>query len=164
MENLDSSQQWQVIPRVRYYGQPISLGLTLAGMGGVMSYMMLLAFKPEEHWALSLATILMGAGFFAVFIMGAGMLLTPFHKLYISRQEIRLQLGSMILRRIPVENVRSITAKTREVIIRNKDVNLHRMTINCNGTGSNSRGLWVDWNGETEAVLRTTLDTVNFLF
>lgn len=154
----------RVCPRVYYYWQPMSMGLTLAAAGGIMSFMMLLAYKPEEHWLLCLSTIAMGAGFFAMFCLGVGMILTIFQKVTISAQGITLKLFGMVLRRIPAKNIRSVTGRTREIILRSKDVNLHRMTVNCNGTGPNSRGLWIDWDADTEAAFREQLPELNYMF
>ena len=39
---------WRKVSRARLLGQPIGLGIPLAGMGGFLTFNMILATKPSE--------------------------------------------------------------------------------------------------------------------
>lgn len=151
---------WTSRPRVKLLGQPVGLGIPLTVAGGYMTWNMILAFSLQEPLWLQLSTIGLIAAFGAMLWWGVCNLLSPFEKVWICRKEVQLRLGSLVLRRIPVENIRSISATTREVIIRNRDVDLYRMKINCN----KGRSMWVDWTVGTEETLKKNLVDVTFLF
>ena len=150
---------WRKVSRVRLLGQPIGLGIPLAGMGGFLTYNMILATKPSEGWLLTLCTVLMALAFGAVCLIGVAFLLTPFETVWVSPREVRLCLGKLVLRRIPVENIRSVTGTTREIILRGRDCDLYRLKINL----MEGRSLWLDWSTGTEAVLKEQLKDVLFL-
>lgn len=158
---MDSTVEgsWRKVSRVRLLGQPIGLGVPLAGMGGFLTLNMILATKPSEGWLLTLCTVLMALGFGAAFLIGVGFLLTPFEKVLVCPQEVRLCLGKLVLRRIPRENIRSVTGTTREIILRGRDCDLYRLKINLH----KGRSLWLDWSTGTETVLKEQLTNVLFL-
>lgn len=155
--------QWKTVPRVRLLGQPIGLGLPLTVMGGFFAVNMALALNPEEGWLLTLSTVLLFLVFFAVFFVGVCSLIAPFEKVWISGGEVQLRLGSLVLRRIPAEEIRSVTASTRTVMIRSKDQELYRMYINLNGPWPKGRRLWLDWSTGAEIALKEQLKNVIFL-
>lgn len=156
-------QNFKSVKRVRLLGQPIGLGLPLTVMGGFLTVNMALALNPEEGWVLTLATVLMFFLFLAVTLLGLAYLLTPFERVWVSGREVRLCLGGLVLRRIPVESIRSVTATSRTVMIRSKDCELYRMMINLNDSWPRGRRLWLDWSTESESVLKSQLKNVNFL-
>ena len=150
---------WRKVSRARLLGQPIGLGIPLAGMGGFLTFNMILAMKPSEGWLLTLCTVLMALAFGAVCLIGIAFLLTPFEKVWVSPREVWLCLGRLVLRRIPAENIRSVTGTTREIILRGHDCDLYRLKINLLA----GRPLWLDWSTGTEAVLKEQLKNVLFL-
>ena len=109
--------------------------------------------------AFTLCTVLMALAFGAVCLIGIAFLLTPFAKVWVSPREVRLCLGKLVLRRIPAENIRSVTGTTREIILRGHDCDLYRLKINL----LEGRSLWLDWSTGTEAVLKEQLKDVLFL-
>ncbi len=163
MNETQMDYAWSSRPRVRLYGQPIGLGILLAVPGGYLAWNMALAYNMTEPLWLQLSTIALFLGFGLMFLAGVAQLLTPFEKVWISRQEVQLRLGSIVLRRIPVENIRSLNATTREVIVRNRDCNLYRIKINCEGKWPHNRTLWIDWSTATEEALRKHLTNTMFL-
>ena len=108
MTRQTTDTKWTVLSRVRLWSQPAGLGALLAIPGGYLCWNMILALDFEEHWALTLCTILLITAFFAAFAQGVYYLLTPFHKVWVSRDEVQLRLGTLILRRIPVREIRSV--------------------------------------------------------
>lgn len=160
---MDTEQEFKSVSRVRLLGQPIGLGLPLTLMGGALTLNMALALNPEEGWLLTAATVLMFFMFLAMFLIGVSYLLTPFEKVRVSPQEVQLCLGPLVLRRIPAEEIRSVTATTRQIMIRSRDCDLYRMIINFNGPWPKRRRLWLDWSTGSESVLKDRLKNVNFL-
>ena len=160
-KTLDTA--WEVCPRVRLLGQPIGLGLPLTLAGGYVGINMILAFTTEEPLWLQLCTIGLIVGFGVMFSIGVGYLLSPLEKVWVSREEIQVRLGPIVLRRIPVETIHSVSAITREILIRNRDCVLYRMKVHCNGKWPRSRTLWLDWTTNSEEVLRRNLPNAIFL-
>ncbi len=163
MKETQTNTAWSACPRVRLYGQPIGLGLLLAIPGGFLTWNMILAYSFKDPWWLQAGTLVLLLGFGAMLLAGMVQLLTPFEKVWVCAKEVQLRLGLLVLRRIPVENIRSVTATTREVTVRNKDCNLYRMIINCNGRWPHNRALWVDWSTDTEEVFKSHLTGAMFL-
>lgn len=163
MEENVMPQDWKTVRRVRLLGQPIGLGMPLTLMGGALTLNMALALDPAEGWLLTTATVLMFFMFLVMFIIGVSYLLTPFEKVRVSCREVQLCLGSLVLRRIPAEEIRSVTATTRQIMIRSKDCDLYRMIINFNGPWPQRRRLWLDWSTGSESALKDQLKDVNFL-
>lgn len=157
------TSNWEVLPRIRLYGQPVGLGIPLTFAGGALSLNMLQAFKSEEHWILQLATIAMILGFGAIFLVGLRFLLQPLQKLWVSREEVQLRLGPIVLRRIAAADIRSVGATSREVTVQDRECDLYRVLLYCNGKWPQNRTLWLDWSLETEEVLRRKLPKANFL-
>ena len=151
-------------PRVRLLGQPIGLGLPLTLAGGFLCFNMVVALLAEENAVMWGITLVMAAGFFAMFALGMSFLLSPFEQLRISPEGVELALWGLVLRRIPKEAIRSVTATTREILIRRKDCDLFRLRIHCTGTWPQNRSLWLDWSVATEEALKSCLPNVNFLF
>ena len=159
MNDTQMDYAWAVRPRVKLLGQPVGLGIPLTVAGGYLTWNMILAFSLEEPLWLQVSTIGLILAFGAMLIWGVSNLLAPFEKVWICPKEVQLRLGNLVLRRIPAENIRSISATTREIIIKNKDTDLYRVKINCN-TG---RTMWVDWTVGTEEALKKNLPGVTFL-
>ena len=159
MNDTKLDQAWAVRPRVKLLGQPIGLGIPLTLAGGYMTWNMLLAFSLQEPLWLQLSTIGLILAFGAMLVWGVSNLLAPFEKVWICPREVQLRLGSLVLRRIPVENIRSVSATTREVILKNKDTDLYRIKVNC----LKGRSLWIDFMVDTEAALKEKLPGVTFL-
>ena len=151
-------------PRVRLLGQPLGLGLPLALAGGFLGFNMILALLAEGNAVMWGITLVMAAAFLAVFALGMSYLLSPFERLRISPEGVELTLLGLTLRRIPADTIRSITATTREIIVRRKDCDLYRLKINPKGSWPKSRCLWLDWSVATEQALKENLPGVNFLF
>lgn len=159
MNDTQLDYAWAVRPRVKLLGQPVGLGIPLTVAGGYMTWNMILAFSLEEPLWLQISTIGLILAFGAMLAWGVSNLLAPFEKVWICPKEVQLRLGSLVLRRIPAENIRSISATTREIRIRNKDTDLYRVKINCN----KGRTMWVDWMVGTEEALKKNLPGVTFL-
>ena len=159
MNETQLDYAWAVRPRVKLLGQPVGLGIPLTLAGGYMGWNMVLAFTTEEPLWLQLCTIGLILAFGAMLVWGLSNLLAPFEKVWICPKEVQLRLGNVILRRIPVENIRSVSATTREIIIKNRDTNLYRIKVNCN----KGRSMWVDYMVDTEAALKKNLPDVTFL-
>ncbi len=158
-----ADSQWRSIHRVRLLGQPIGLGIPMTIMGGFLAVNMAFALDPEEGWLLTIATILLFLAFFAMFFIGVCSLIAPLEKVWVSCEEVQLRLGSLVLRRIPAEKIRSVTASTRTVMIRSKDRELYRMYLNLNGAWPKGRRLWLDWTTGSESALKEQLKNVIFL-
>lgn len=155
--------EWKAVPRVRLLGQPIGLGLPMTVMGGFLAVNMALALNPAEGWILTVATVLLFLAFFSMFLIGVSYLVAPLEKVRVSSGEVQLVLGSLVLRRISAEEIRSITASTRTVMIRSKDQELYRMFVNVNGFWPKGRRLWLDWSTGSENALKDRLKNVLFL-
>ena len=151
-------------PRVRLLGQPIGLGIPLALAGGFLGFNMVLVLFSERNAVMWGITLVMAAAFLAVFALGMSYLLSPFERLRISPEGVELTLWGLTLRRIPRNTIRSVTATTRETIVRRRDCDLYRLRINPNGSWPKSRCLWLDWSVATEQALKENLPGVNFLF
>ena len=151
-------------PRVRLLGQPLGLGLPLTLAGGFLGFNMVLVLFSERNAVMWGITLVMAAAFLAMFALGMSYLLSPFEQLRISPEGVELVLWGMTLRRIPRDTIRSVTATTREIMIRRKDCDLYRLKINLNGSWPKSRCLWMDWSVATEEALKSCLPNVNFLF
>ncbi len=151
-------------PRVRLLGQPIGLGIPLALAGGFLGFNMVVVLFSERNAVMWGITLVMAAAFLAVFALGMSYLLSPFERLRISPEGVELTLFGLTLRRIPADTIRSITATTREIMIRRKDCDLYRLKINLNGSWPKSRCLWLDWSVATEEALKSCLPNVNYLF
>lgn len=153
-----------VRPRVRLLGQPIGLGLPMTLAGGFLGFNMILALLQERSPILWIITLLMAAGFLFLFLWGVSYLLSPLERLRISPEGVELVLFGLVLRRIPAESIRSVTATTREILIRRKDCDLYRLKLHCTGAWPASRSLWLDWSVATEEALKSRLPDVNYLF
>ncbi len=151
-------------PRVRLVGQPLSLGLIMILAGGILCLVMADAFDIREHWALSLATVIMGAGSFWLLLAGLRSFFATFQQVRISPDALVVTLFGIPLRRIPAEKIYSITASTRAILLRSKERELHRLTVNISGTGAQAEPFWLDWSLDTEEALKEKLPHVNFLF
>ena len=151
-------------PRVRLLGQPIGLGIPLALAGGFLGFNMVVVLFSERNAVMWGITLVMAAAFLAVFALGMSYLLSPFERLRISPRGVELTLWGLTLRRIPRDTIRSVTATTRETIVRRRDCDLYRLRINPNGSWPKSRCLWLDWSVATEQALKENLPGVNFLF
>ena len=151
-------------PRVRLLGQPIGLGIPLALAGGFLGFNMVVVLFSERNAVMWGITLVMAAAFLAVFALGMSYLLSPFEHLRISPEGVELTLWGLTLRRIPRDTIRSVTATTRETIVRRRDCDLYRLRINPNGSWPKSRCLWLDWSVATEQALKENLPGVNFLF
>ena len=151
-------------PRVRLLGQPIGLGIPLALAGGFLGFNMVVVLFSERNAVMWGITLVMAAAFLAVFALGMSYLLSPLERLRISPEGVELTLWGLTLRRIPRNTIRSVTATTRETIVRRRDCDLYRLRINHNGSWPKSRCLWLDWSVATEQALKENLPGVNFLF
>ena len=151
-------------PRVRLLGQPIGLGIPLALAGGFLGFNMVVVLFSERNAVMWGITLVMAAAFLAVFALGMSYLLSPFERLRISPEGVELTLWGLTLRRIPTDTIRSVTATTREIIVRRRDCDLYRLKINPNGSWPKSRCLWLDWSVSTEQALKENLPGINFLF
>ena len=151
-------------PRVRLLGQPIGLGIPLALAGGFLGFNMVVVLFSERNAVMWGITLVLAAAFLAVFALGMSYLLSPFERLRISPEGVELTLWGLTLRRIPRNTIRSVTATTRETIVRRRDCDLYRLRINPNGSWPKSRCLWLDWSVATEQALKENLPGVNFLF
>ena len=151
-------------PRVRLLGQPIGLGIPLALAGGFLGFNMVVVLFSERNAVMWGITLVMAAAFLAVFALGMSYLLSPLERLRISPEGVELTLWGLTLRRIPRDTIRSVTATTRETIVRRRDCDLYRLRINPNGSWPKSRCLWLDWSVATEQALKENLPGVNFLF
>lgn len=151
-------------PRVRLLGQPIGLGIPLALAGGFLGFNMVVVLFSERNAVMWGITLVMAAAFLAVFALGVSYLLSPFERLRISPGGVELTLWGLTLRRIPRDTIRSVTATTRETIVRRRDCDLYRLRINPKGPWPKSRCLWLDWSVATEQALKENLPGVNFLF
>ena len=163
MNETELSAAWESRPRVRWAGQPIGLGIPLTLAGGCLSLNMLLAYTIEEPLWLQLCTLAMLLGFGVVFLLGLSQLLAPLERIWLSHEEVQVRVGPIVLRRIPAETIRSVSATTREVIIRRRDCDLYRVKLNCEGKWPRNRTLWIDWSLETEVALRRNLTDAIFL-
>ena len=151
-------------PRVRLLGQPIGLGIPLALAGGFLGFNMVVVLFSERNAVMWGITLVMAAAFLAVFALGMSYLLSPLERLRISPEGVELTLWGLTLRRIPRDTIRSVTATTRETIVRRRDCDLYRLKINPKGSWPRSRCLWLDWSVATEQALKENLPGVNFLF
>ena len=151
-------------PRVRHLGQPLGLGLPLALAGGFLGFNMVLVLFSERNAVMWGITLVMAAAFLAMFVLGMSFLLSPFERLRISPEGVELVLFGLVLRRIPRDTIRSVTATTREIMIRRKDCDLYRLRIHYTGSWPQNRSLWLDWSVATEEALKSCLPNVNFLF
>ena len=165
MSDISENKGWVKVPKVRFLGHPLGLGLVLALPGGVMTVLMVLALSPKDPWYITVGTFFLIAGFFWMFFQGMRHLLMPFEKLWVCPDELQLRLGPVVLRRIEADKVRSIVPEGRTVLVRNKDADLYRLKIYPEGKGREARVLWVDWSLKTEEVLRDTFrDRITLLF
>ena len=130
----------------------------LAFPGGIMTYWMILALDPNEHWVLTVCTVLLILAFLFMTGLGIYFLLTPLETLWVSREELQLRLGSIVLRRIPVKDIRSIVSEVRNVLVKNRDADLYRLKIYPEGKWPKSRVLWLDWSTSSEEILKEVLD------
>ena len=130
----------------------------LAFPGGIMTYWMILALDPAEHWALTLCTVVLILAFLFMTGLGIYFLLMPLETLWVSREELQLRLGSIVLRRIPVKDIRSIVSEVRNVLVKNRDADLYRLKIYPEGKWPKSRVLWLDWSTSSEEILKEVLD------
>ncbi len=151
-------------PRARLWGIPLSLGLTMSIAGGILTFVMVDAFDIREHWALSLATVLMGAGSLALFVAGVKMLAAAFERVRVSRTGLVVTLFGIPVRRIPADSIYSITATSNSVLVRNQEKDILRLLVNISGKGRQARRFWLDWSIDTEDALKTQLPHLNFLF
>ena len=159
------SKNWVRLPKVRFLGQPVGLGLVLLIPGGVMTVLMIMALSATDPWYITVGTVFLILGFLYMFLLGAYYLLMPFEKLWIREDEIRLQLGTVVLRRIGVEQVRSIIPEVRTVLVKNRDADLYRLKIYPEGKGLQARVLWVDWSVATQEALHEVFrDKITLLF
>ena len=62
MRETSENTQWKKIPKILFRSWPLGLGAVLAFPGGIMTYWMILALDPNEHWALTLCTVLLILG------------------------------------------------------------------------------------------------------
>ena len=165
MGEISANKTWVSLPKVRFLGQPLGLGLALAVPGGVMTVLMVLALSIRDPWYVTVGTFFLIGGFFFMFWQGMRHLLMPFEKLWVCADELQLRLGSIVLRRIEADKVRSIVPEGRTVLVRNKDADLYRLKIYPEGKGREARVLWVDWSLRSEEVLRDTFkDRITLLF
>ena len=165
MGNDSNNKNWVSIRKVRFLGQPLGLGIALALPGGVMTVLMVMALSRKDPWYITVGTFFLIAAFFWMFFQGLRHLLMPFEKLWVCDDELQLRLGSIVLRRIEADKVRSIVPEGRTVLVRNKDADLYRLKIYPDGKGRDARVLWVDWSLKTEEVLRDTFrDRITLLF
>ena len=162
---MPDTPNWKKLPKVIHPAQPVGLGMALAVPGGVMTWLMILALSPKDHWAVTLCTVFMILGFLYMFLLGVYYLLMPLETLWICPDELQLRLGSIVLRRIGADQVRSIVPEVRNVLIRNKDSDLYRLKIYPDGKWPHSRVVWVDWSIASQEVLRDTFkDRITLLF
>ena len=161
--NQIETARWESLPRIRYRGQPVGLGIPLAFAGGGLCVNMILAYTPEEHWILQVCTIAMAIGFGFMCLLGVNYLLMPLEKLWLSREEVQLRLGPLVLRRIRAADIRSLGGTSKEVTIKKRDCTLNRILIYCNGKWPKNRTLWLDWSLDAEDTLREYLPDANFL-
>ena len=165
MRETSATTEQVSLPKVRFLGQPLGLGLILAIPGGVMTVLMIMALSLQDPWYVTVGTIFMILGFFWMLFQGIRHLLMPFEKLWITYDELRLQLGPIVLRRIPADRVRSIVPEVRNVLVKNKDSDLYRLKIYPEGKGLEGKVLWIDWSLKAEEVLRNTFrDRITLLF
>jgi len=150
--------------RVRLIGQPLGLGFLLAAPGAYLGWNMLLAVDFSEHWALTASTFLLILAFFAMFAQGVWYLLMPLHTLLVTREEIQLRLGPLVLRRLPVDQIRSVTSEMRTVLVRNRSREVFRIKFYRRGASFREKPLWMDWSLAAEQRLKGTLQDVTFLF
>jgi len=165
MGEISANKGWVSLPKVRFLGQPLGLGLVLAVPGGVMTVLMVLALSIRDPWYVTVGTFFLIGAFFFMFFQGMRHLLMPFEKLWVCPDELQLRLGSIVLRRIEADKVSSNVPEGRTVLVRNKDADLYRLKIYPEGKGREARVLWVDWSLKTEEVLRDTFkDRITLLF
>ena len=165
MSDISENKDWVKVPKVRFLGQPLGLGLVLAVPGGVMTVLMVLALSLQDPWYITVGTFFLIAGFFWMFFQGMRHLLMPFEKLWVCDDELQLRLGSIVLRRIEADKVRSIVPESRTVLVKNKDADLYRLKIWPEGKDREAKVLWVDWSLKTEEILREAFrDRITLLF
>ena len=165
MRETSQTAQWVSLPKIRFLGLPLGLGLILVIPGGLMTVLMVMALTPEDHWAVTLGTLFMILGFLFMFLQGMRFLLMPFEKLWICPDELQLRLGGIVLRRIPADQVRSIVPEVRNVLVKNKDSDLYRLKIYPDGKWPHNRLLWIDWSVKAQDTLRETFrDRITLLF
>ena len=164
MTKQSADTQWIVLPRVRLWSQPAGLGALLAVPGGYLCWHMIAALDFREHWVLTICTILLILAFFAAFAQGIWYLLTPFHKVWVSREEVQLRLGSLVLRSIPVKEIRSVTSEVRTVLVHNKEQDLYQVKFYRYNAPSYEKPLWLDWSVDIEEQLKEILSETSFLF
>jgi len=153
------------LPKVLHPGQPVGLGLILAIPGGIMTVLMVMALSSEDHWLVTVGTVFLILGFLYMFILGMYYLLMPLECLWISPEEIRLQLGPWVLRRISASEIRSIVSQVRTVLVKNRDADLYRLIIYPRGKWPRDRELWLDWSTEAEEAIKKTFPQgINLLF
>ena len=157
MRDTSENTQWKKIPKILFRSWPLGLGAVLAFPGGIMTYWMILALDPNEHWALTLCTVLLILAFLFMTGLGIYFLLMPLETLWVSREEIQLRLGSIVLRRIPTKDVRSIVSEVRNVLVKNRDADLYRLKIYPDGKWPKSLVLWLDWSTSAEEILKEIL-------
>ena len=158
-QNLDLA--WKSCKRVRLLAQPVGLGTPLTIAGGYLLWNMILAFSLEEPLWLQLSTVMLIIGFGFMFLLGVNYLLTPFERIWVRPGEAQLRLGKLVLRRIPEAQIHSVGATTREIMVRNRDVDLYRIRLRCEKGWP--KHIWIDWTVETEELLRETLTNTLFL-
>ena len=88
----------------------------------------------------------------------------PLHTLLVTREEIQLRLGPLVLRRLPVEQLRSVTSEMRTVLVRNRSREVFRIKFYRRGASYREKPLWMDWSLAAEQRLKAILTETDFLF
>ncbi len=161
MNEIKQESNWTSVKRVRLLAQPIGVGIPMSCAGGYLCWNMILALEPTEPLWLQLSTVGLIALFGWMFVLGVCYLLAPLETIWVTQGEVQLRLGKLVLRRIPENKIHSVGANTREILVRNKEVDLYRMKLRCEKTFP--RSLWMDWTVDTEEALRENLLHTPFL-
>lgn len=102
-------------PRFVHKSAPLALGRTLTLIGGAMAVLMFVSLKTEKHLPTYIITVIIGVVCSLVCLLGIATMLTGVETIRISREDVRLCLGAITLRRVPFTRLRSVVASVREI-------------------------------------------------
>lgn len=148
------------IPRFPTGRLPRGLGAVLAGVGGPVGFIMILAAIQETSILLTIITILMVLFFLGSFVVGILAILAPMETVSITPQGVTVRLGALRLKHIDAGRLRSVVARTREVRLGMSDSQVMMLEIYFNGS---RMPLWMEWTPAAEDAFRRELPQVNLL-
>ncbi|HIT33695.1 MAG TPA: hypothetical protein IAC31_03595 [Candidatus Faecousia intestinigallinarum] len=131
---MNNESDYSVVkcPRFVHKAPAMALGRTLTLAGGALAAVMFWSLPGERKLWLYITALVFGILCTIVFLVGLITLLTGAESIHISREEVRLCLGSITLRRVPIAGLRSVVASVREVRLgmHKGDMDLYLLSIN----------------------------------